>query len=291
MNKFRIRPKLSPYHAVLLVLAGLLTLGFLTTSVASYIVSRDAIRQDLIDTELPLTSDNVYSEIQKSLVTPIIISTMMAHDTFVRDWIISGERDIGQITHYLSEIQHHYNAVTAYLISEDTKNYYQTKGFLKKISPTVAHDKWYFRTRSMDDPYVIDIDTDEANQKRLTIFINCQVFDYHGRFIGVTGVGLSVTTLIGMMDGYVERYRRNIYFADRSARLTLTGSNGGPAQARAGQSLQGKTGPGNPIERLPNSAGGNFEYWENGERHFVNVRYVPELKWYLMVDKSDTGLL
>lgn len=37
-----------------------------------------AIRESIVASELPLTSDNIYSEIQKDLIRPIFVSSMMA---------------------------------------------------------------------------------------------------------------------------------------------------------------------------------------------------------------------
>ena len=47
-------------------------------------------RHNIVNTELPLTSDNIYSEIQKDLIRPTQIASMMSRDTFLRDWVIAG---------------------------------------------------------------------------------------------------------------------------------------------------------------------------------------------------------
>lgn len=61
-------------RVLVLAVSALLLVGFLATSIASYWVSRQSLRSAISDTELPLTSDNIYSEIQNDLVRPIIIS-------------------------------------------------------------------------------------------------------------------------------------------------------------------------------------------------------------------------
>ena len=73
--------------SLLLLLVMLLIGGFVSTSLVSYYTSRASLRSSIIDTALPLTSDNIYSEIQKDLVRPVLISSMMARDTFVLDWL------------------------------------------------------------------------------------------------------------------------------------------------------------------------------------------------------------
>ena len=83
-------------HLLVVLLVLLLASGFLVTSLVSYYASLESIRDSIVNTELPLTSDNVYSEIQKDLVRPILISSMMSRDTFLRDWAMQGEQDPGR---------------------------------------------------------------------------------------------------------------------------------------------------------------------------------------------------
>ncbi len=69
------------------LLTALLAVGFLATTFISYFVAHDALSRQITDETLPMTSDNIYSEIQRDLLTPILISSLMARDTFVRDWV------------------------------------------------------------------------------------------------------------------------------------------------------------------------------------------------------------
>ncbi|HSC84846.1 MAG TPA: GGDEF domain-containing protein, partial [Pseudomonas sp.] len=153
---------------LLLLLLVLLFGGFLATTLASYYASRDNIRYSIVNTELPLTSDNIYSEIQKDLIRPTLIASMMSHDTFLRDWVLAGEQDAEPMTRYLREVQEHYGAYTSFFISEKTRTYYQAKGVLKQVREGEPRDAWYFRVRNMAEPYEISVDPDLANQDRLT---------------------------------------------------------------------------------------------------------------------------
>ncbi|MNF52860.1 Response regulator PleD [compost metagenome] len=284
-------PSTISQRPLVLLLLVLLGCGFLATSLVSYYAALDSIRDNIVNTELPLTSDNVYSEIQKDLVTPVLISSMMARDTFVRDWVMSGEQDVAQMTRYLREVQEHYGAVTSFFVSDKTHTYYQAKGVLKRVDPQEPRDSWYFRVRDMQEPYEINVDIDMANQDRLTVFINYQVFDYDKRFIGATGVGLTVDAVVKLIDDYQVRYDRSVYFVDTDGRIVLTGATGGPMGARVGQSLSEVAGLEDLQAKLPQPQSGDFEYQEHGRGHFLNVRFIPELDWYLFVDKHETGAL
>ena len=96
-----LRPKRHTQTSLVLLLLFLLGSGFLTTSLLSYYASRDSIRQNIVNTELPLTSDTIYSEIQKDLIRPTQIASMMSRDTFLRDWALAGEQNPEPVTRYL----------------------------------------------------------------------------------------------------------------------------------------------------------------------------------------------
>lgn len=278
-------------RSLILLILLLLGCGFLTTSLVSYYTALDSIRAGIIDTELPLTSDNVYSEIQKDLVRPILISSMMSRDTYMRDWILAGEQDPAQITRYLQEVQEHYGTVTSFLVTEQSGTYYQAKGVLKQVKAGEPRDAWYFRVRDMQAPYEINVDVDMANDDRMTVFINYKVFDYQQRFIGATGVGLTVDAVVKLIDTYQQRYNRSVFFVDTEGRIVLTGASGGPMGARVGQSIGELPELANLMAKLPLPSSGNFEYREQGRGHFLNVRFIPELNWYLFVDKPENAAL
>ena len=214
-NKNKIR--------LILIITLLLAAGFLATSLASYYVARAALRSEIARNELPLTSDSIYSEIRHDLLRPVFISSLMATDTFLRDWVIGGEIDKDRIVKYLKEIQVKHGTYTSFFVSEKSRIYYHADGILKKVSPDEARDRWYFRVREMADDYEINVDPDMANQDAMTIFVNYRVYDYDHHYIGATGVGLTVGAVKALIKTYQERYNRTIYFVDRQGVVKLAG--------------------------------------------------------------------
>ncbi|WP_028696730.1 sensor domain-containing diguanylate cyclase [Pseudomonas cremoricolorata] len=286
------RSALFSQRTLILTLLMLLSCGFFATSLLSYLASRGAIRDGIINTELPLTSDTVYSEIQKDLLRPVQISSMMAQDTFLRDWLLAGEQDAERITRYLGEVMAGQNTFTAFLVSEASRTYYQAKGVLKKVDAQAWRDAWYFRLRDSSAPYETNVDLDMANQDTLTVFINYRVLDYQQRFIGAAGVGLSVDAVIRLIDQYQRRYQRSVFFTDAEGKVLLTASEGGAHGLRVGDLMSASPALRNLTERMPSPTPGSHSYEDaEGHSHFLNVRLLPELNWYLMVDKRETGAL
>ncbi len=264
-----------------LITAILLVAGFLATSVASYLVSKETVRESLITSDLPLTSDNIYSEIQKDLIRPIFVSSVMASDTFLRDWVLDGENDPERMVKFLAEIQTRYDAVTSFFISERTRNYYHPKGIVQRVSADDPEDIWYFRVRGLTDPYEVNVDVDQANDRAWTIFINYRVLDYDGSFIGVTGVGLTVDAVQTLIRGYREKYQRNIYFLDIGGNLQSINAFG-PATPEVGD----MDGLETIRAQIIVGDNGTFEYCADGQTYLVNSRFIPELRWFLVVEQE-----
>lgn len=270
-------------NRVMLVISLLLIGGFLLTSLASYLTSRASLRAEIAESALPLTSDNIYSELQRDLLTPIFISSLMASDTFVRDWVLAGERDPEQLIRYLNEIQTKYKTFTSFFVSEQTHIYYHTNGILKQVKPEEPRDKWYFRVREMVPDYEINVDLDMANQDAMTIFINHKVFDYQGNYLGATGVGLTVHAVKALVEEYQKRYNRNIYFVDRQGLITLR-SSGFSEEARSLQEIPGLAALKDSIFASEN---GHFKYRRGGQDILLNTRYIKEFDWYLLVEQAE----
>lgn len=164
-------------YGLLLWLALLLCAGFISTTFFGYFAARDSVRQGVEEQTLPITGDNIYSEIQKDILRPVFISSQMAHDTFLRDWMLAGETEMAPITKYLREILTKNQAISSFLVSEKTRTYYHAHGVLKQVHENDPRDRWFFRTRALQAPYEINVDLDAANRDNLTIFINYRVTD------------------------------------------------------------------------------------------------------------------
>lgn len=272
---------------LIITLCILLGAGFAATALVNYYASKASIRESIVASELPLTSDNLYSEIQKDLIRPVLISSMMASDTFLRDWVLAGEKDAEKMTRYLREIKERYGAFTSFFVSEKSRIYYQTEGVLKKVQEDEPRDAWYFRVRRMKEPYEINLDPDLANKDALTIFINYRIFDYGGQYIGVAGVGLTVDAVRALINDYQKRYRRNVYFVDGAGGIALFAND----PEVTGTSIHTMEGLGAIAQRILREGSGSYEYRSGGSDYLLNVRFIPELNWHLFVERAEDEAL
>lgn len=249
----------------------------------SYFVARDSLTESLTQETLPLTSDNIFSEIQRDLLRSVLISSLMAHDTFVRDWALDGESETDRIVRYLAAIQRKYDTTSAFFVSERTRRYHHPSGVVKRVSPDDPGDAWYFRVRELDRPYEINVDHDTANPEQLNIFVNYRVFDYQGDYLGAIGVGLSVDNVTRLIESYQQRYGRTIYFTDRVGAVTLQGrAFNGPDNLHDRLQRDGAA-----ARILANPSATLTVPGRGGEpTRYINSRLIPELGWHLIVEQD-----
>ena len=272
---------------LVIILGVIMVTGFVSVNLANYYVSSNSVRSALINNELPLTSNNIYSEIQASLLRPIYISSLMAHNTFVKDWMLEGENGVAKITKYLAEIKEKYTISSTFLVSANTHCYYHSDGILKTVSRKVPKDNWFFTMESHEGNYRVEVDSNEANRNHLTIFVNHKLFDYDGNFTGVTGLGLDVVNVATMIDRYKETYQRNVYFIDRNGEIKSH-----PEKSLIDKvNIQKRPGIEAVAEEILSGKSGFLTYKYGGENILLSYRYIPELDWFLLVEQTEEKAL
>ena len=266
------------------LLVSLILFGFIITSFVSYHVAHKALEEQIKRDSLPLTSDNIYSEIQQDLIRPVFISSLMAQDTFVRDWTLSGEQESEKIFQYLKEIKQQYGTVTSFFVSDKTHRYYHYSGTIKQVSEDDPKDSWYFRVKAQNPgkDYEVNIDHDKANPDQVVVFVNYRVYDFAHHFLGVIGVGLSSNAVAGVIEKYKKRYEREVYFINELGEVTLHG-----AQTLDFSSIQEKEGLKKLATQILTSPSMSGSYTADGEDMYVSSRWVEEFQWYLIVQQKD----
>jgi hypothetical protein len=283
MNEQPLKQK----RRLLALLIVLLVAGFLTTSLVSYFVSVALLREHIISNALPLTSDTVYSEIQRDLLRPVFISSVMANDTFLKDWILAGEADHELISKYLSEIKSKYRTSTSFLVSAKTHNYYLGDGVLKAVSPGDPRDAWYFRVRDMKNLYETNVDPDMGNRDAPTVFVNHKIYDHDGSFIGATGVGLTIDSMSVLMELYSRKYQRGIYFVDRAGEIVLRSA---VVDAEAGN-IRDMQGMAEVADALLSDKEASFQVQRAGGSVHLRTRFISELQWTLVVEQAEQPMM
>lgn len=266
------------YRIVFIITVLLFTLSTSLT-VVNYFVSMELTRSQLRNSSLPLTVDNIYTEIQKQIIEPNLISSMMAHDTFLKDWLAHEEDEIDKIVKYLDTIQNKYEMSTTFLVSEKTMNYYTAKGLIEKVALGKPNNSWYFSFKNTPEKNEINIDHNEHMGTSLFMFINHKIYDEDFHFLGATGVGLKTSYIDEMLKRFRQVYKFNVYFMDESGQVVIS-------EKRDDSSAYLDKLPSLDLIKLNFIPKGSqiFEYIKNDKVYLLNKKYIPELDLYLMVE-------
>jgi diguanylate cyclase (GGDEF)-like protein len=260
---------------------------FVFISAYNYKVSSESVRKDILQSALPLTRDNIYSELQASLTRPIFVSSLMANDTFLKDWSMDGENGISKIKRYLDEIREKYGFFSSFFVSASTRNYYYYDGILKKISKKDSHDVWYYDFIKKGTDYDLIVDTNEAEDNILTIFINHRVEDRDGNLIGVTGVGLKVDAVATLLKEFSEKYDKNIYLISPDGIVQAHSNTEMVHKLKSVKSMPGISKISDKVLAIKRTEPASFEYKKDEDTILMTIRWVKELGWFLVVEQSE----
>ncbi|WP_200862003.1 hypothetical protein, partial [Pseudogulbenkiania ferrooxidans] len=120
---------LSRYRLAIIV-ALLLLAGIIVNAGLYYQQGSQDIRHGIVEQGLPLTGDTIFSEIDKSILRPLSVASLMANDTFLQDWLRDGERGPDRVARYLAAINGRYGITGSFLVSENSRRYYYAGGVL-----------------------------------------------------------------------------------------------------------------------------------------------------------------
>lgn len=274
---------------LILIISGILIIAFVSVSVFNYSTAKRSINEEIRSSSLPLLRENIYSEIQNDFIPAVNISSMMAADSFLKNWTLTGEKDADEIIQYLREIHFKYDYFSTFFVSENTRKYYHYSGILKEIHPEDEHDVWYYRFTESGKSYELDVDTDEASMDRLTIFINHRVEDYEGDLLGVTGVGIEMEGFSDFLLEQQKKYNRRIYFVDPNGVVQAHSDN-----SKIGTiSIADLPGIGKIADSLLSLQADPVDaVYEHGhEEVLITSRYIPEMDWFLLVEQDERAAL
>ncbi len=276
-------------NKLLLALGVILTLAFTGSSAINYLITRSSVHREIMQNDLPLTMNNIFSDLTSELNRPIVVASSMAADTFLKDWVMDGERDVVKVKKYLIEIKEKYGFFSTFFVSSRTSNYYHFQGIHKKINTANEHDLWYYDFIDSQKEYELDVDSDEASGNILTIFINFRVEDIHGQLLGVTGVGLKVDSIANLVKYYKILYDRDVYLTDKTGVVQVHQNPEMIEKLRVAEMPGLRPFAGKILATGEEPE--NFEFIRNGETILLNVRYIAELDWLLFVEQNETGAL
>jgi diguanylate cyclase (GGDEF)-like protein len=259
--------------------------SFVGVSLINYYLQREAIREELIHTSLPLVRDLINWEISTRLREPLLAASMMANDTFLKEWVSSGEKDLTKIQDYLVAIKHEHGFASSFFISDETLNYYSYVGLHKTVSPQDEHDIWYYDFLDTNLKVDLDVDIDEVSGRLLTVFINQRLESSDGKLLGVTGVGLDMTDIAGLLQETQTRYGKTVYLVDGTGTIQAH-SNYDLIEKASIKTLEGIKDIADSILQSHSDIM-DLEYNGSNGTVLLTSRYIEGVSWYIIVEQYE----
>ena len=266
----------SRYKFIILVTGLLLALS-LSISFLNYNKSVDEAYKNLKQSSLPLSVDNIYSEIQKTIVQPTLIASMMANDTFLKNWILKKPHNPELISNYLNSIKKKFGVLHTFLVVDDGLNYYTESGLLETISSENEKDQWYFEFRNNRRISEVNLDTNFRLDNSMILFMNYKIFDQSRSYIGTTGVALKTVSINMLLKSFETKYKFKVYFIDENGQSVLKGK--GSSKLIDSLDVQLRQSFLKNELKLVN-------YQRDGKNYALNIKYIPELNLYLVVEAN-----
>ena len=243
---------------------------------------------------LSLADINISKNIENSMTKPVMVSKTMANDEFLKKWLTeepAHDQDssyMNQLYSYLQTYQKKYDYASVFCISSKTGNYYYQNGFNKTLSPSDAHDVWYYNFIKTGHEYDLEVDTNQADQDSVTLFVNFRINDRSGQLLGIIGIGLKISLLENTIQSYNRDYGVSVYIMNTAgAKNSFHGKTSVFIQEG---DLTSRTGIRDKI--VLNKAEVPHLQWftSNGERKCLITRYNKTLGWYLILEKDTSSI-
>jgi diguanylate cyclase (GGDEF)-like protein len=229
---------------------------------------------------LPLSVDNIYTDIQKHVIEPYLVSSMMASDTFMKDWLMNEEENTLKIQKYLDSIKNRYGMLASFLVSQKSQNYYTQNGLIEKISKENPTNAWYFKFKDQEKKNEINLDLNANLSDSIIMFINFKILDDNFNYLGATGVGIKISYIHEMLQRFKNLYKLKVMFLDKDGNILLAEDH----KYNTIENIESREEYKDLKEFILSNKRDPIEYIFKGSRYILNTKYIKELDIHLLVE-------
>jgi len=175
--------------------------------------------EKLASSELPTALREVRNAIELELSVPINTSRSIAKNTFVENWLRAGEPEtqLEGFIEYLTRIKKDNNAITSFIVSNSSSNYYTHDGVVRQVS--ASEDQWFYNFLNSSKGYELSLDIDKSSGKA-TVFINYAI-EVDGSRMAIGGVGRSLESMTDLITSYKIGAAGLVYLVDDTGEIKL----------------------------------------------------------------------
>lgn len=252
----------------------------MSASIISCVVSIGRISDKNGESNSQLVANMVSSGIENEFLRPIVVSETMSEDYSLKEYMKKSGEDSPEsieeeIAAYLDSIRSGFGYKMVFAVCDASKAYYTYDGISKFVDMEQdEHDIWYKLFLEEGKNYDLDVDTDEANQWELSVFVNAEISDENGNFLGVCGIGVKMEEVQNILKRYEEDYNVKIDLIDAEGLIQVDTDEKCIEQKYLDNSY------------LKNVDSDKF-YYEEGAKVIRMTKYMESLDWYLVVEYQN----
>lgn len=280
----------------------ILIVGFLLTAVLSYRANYSASLES-IEQVSTLTSEGMYYQINSIFTKPVNISLTMASDSLLKELLINEnehleeEQYIETIRNYLDTYREKYVYDSVFLVSAQSRRYYNFNGLDRVLTKENPENVWYFNMLESDEDYSINVDNDEVDgaDNEITVFVNCKIKSGAGDTMGIIGVGVRINHLQKLLQGYQDEFGVNAFLVDDEGTIEISTDYTGFEGVNL---FENKQYSDNVKEEILSwkKEGTARDFWvefqgSGKKRDYIVARYLPELQWHLLVERDTSTFI
>ena len=263
------------YQLVFVICFFILLSGFLSVSVTMYSIHKtaNAGNKELFLAEARNVSDSLELELAEyAAASRAIVLSPVFIDILENEPKVPQEETEKRFKEYLKDFSKHFNYSTISIISDKTKKYYTNLGFNKVMDlENDPHDIWYKLFLDLNTTFDFDMDFDEPNNNRWTLFANVRLNNAKGEYLGVTGFGRDLAYMKDILAKLENLHKLKVYFIDDKGNMVL-GSLADNIKDRL-------------LSKEKRKDGEYFKLDEEEDK-FIAARYIEQIGWTLVVEKK-----
>ena len=159
------------------------------------------VEKEVVNKQLPNASSLVANKVINYIEPYIGHSITLAEDTYFQQWIANKEPEDGIAT-YRESVEHmvkKYDLHDVFYASM-VSNYYYADGVKASPLNPNGEDSWLPATLKLPYTCPLNVDFDRMDEKTLTVFVNCKVFDRKNNHVGITGVAVKINNVLDFIN-------------------------------------------------------------------------------------------
>ena len=260
-------------HKLSIVIGGALLVSVLISTTISNSAMRSIMTERIEADEIPAILSSLANAIEKEINIPLAISRAMSQNHFTNSWIAQGENPetLNDVSQYLAVMQNQNNAITSFIVSGETGNYYTGKGLSRTLSR--ESDGWFYSFIDSDKEYSLDVDLD-AKLNKLALFINYRTQDKKS----VAGIGMDINQVGKLIKGYQIGQEGLVFITNKKGEIQIHPDNNVSSGTLLDDYLK------DDVQKTILQKNSQVIHSQGYRDNIVAAKLLPGLNWYVVVE-------